>query len=196
MYINKNGQQSGPYEDHVVIDQLRNGMLSPDDQAIRHGETSWQRLGDMFPDARPTTPATASPVGFAESPPATIAEPSAKGGCRKIFGWLLLVLGIVMLLGGIGTSIVNRTLDHPLCQQADRRYQEMKEAEQEVNASKGTPRQASAIEKLREKTSYLEISTRACGDMTDYYRWWFIALLAIAAFGFILAIVGFFIRRV
>jgi len=101
-----------------------------------------------------------------------------------------------MLIGGIGTSIVNRTLDHPLCQQADQRYQEMKEAEKEVNAAKGTSREASAVGKLREKTSYLEISTRACGDMTDYYLWWFVALLVIAAFGFILAIAGFFIRRV
>lgn len=49
IYIYKNNQQSGPYEDHVVIDQLRSGMLTPDDLAVRHGESQWQPLRIMFP---------------------------------------------------------------------------------------------------------------------------------------------------
>jgi len=64
IYINKNNRQSGPYEEHVVIEQLRSGYLSPNDLGIRHGETTWTRIGDMFPDtvARPAAPASAAPT--------------------------------------------------------------------------------------------------------------------------------------
>ena len=63
IYINKNGQQSGPYEDHVVVDQLRSAYLAPEDMAIRQGDSSWSRLGDLFPGIVPW--AAAEPVGGA-----------------------------------------------------------------------------------------------------------------------------------
>ena len=53
IFIHRNGQQSGPYEKHIIIDQLRNGQLSPDDMGIRQGEKDWQKLRVMFPDAAP-----------------------------------------------------------------------------------------------------------------------------------------------
>src|SRR5688572_26395849 len=69
VYINKDGQQSGPYEDNVVIDQLRSGMLSPNDMAIRHGDSSWQRLGDLFPGLADQARAT-PPIPIPPAPPA------------------------------------------------------------------------------------------------------------------------------
>lgn len=62
IYIYKDNQQSGPYEDNVVLDQLHAGLLSPDDRAIRHGETQWQSLGVLFPNIGATRPAR--PVQF------------------------------------------------------------------------------------------------------------------------------------
>src|SRR5215216_6722873 len=49
IYVSKNQQQFGPYEDRVVVDQLRSGMLSPNELGIRQGEASWSRLGELFP---------------------------------------------------------------------------------------------------------------------------------------------------
>ncbi len=66
IYIYKNNQQSGPFEERIVLDQLNAGLLSPDDMAIRHGESKWQTLGAMFPDSA-VMPAmqTSQPVQFA-----------------------------------------------------------------------------------------------------------------------------------
>ena len=195
IYINQNNQQSGPYEDHVVIDRLQSGELSPNDMGIRQGGTTWERLGDIFPGAVPKGDITEQETG---ADPATAAAivPAPKGGCRKIFGWTVFVLGILMMLGGFGAAAVNRTIDHPLCQNADRYAREAEEAQREVQAARGTPREAEALRKMTDKTTSLKVSTKSCADMTDYYRWWFIALLGIGAFGFVIALIGFFVRRV
>lgn len=59
IYIYKNNQQSGPYEENLILDQLNAGLLSPDDLAVRHGETQWQPLGAMFPNVGAQAPAQA-----------------------------------------------------------------------------------------------------------------------------------------
>jgi len=71
IYIHRNGEQFGPYEEQIVIDQLRKGQLSPDDLGIRQGDKDWQKLGVMFPDAAPATPSR-----DAIPPPPVIAEPA------------------------------------------------------------------------------------------------------------------------
>jgi hypothetical protein len=68
IYIFKNDRQSGPYEDHIVLEQLRSGVLSPNDLAVRHGETRWQPLGDIFPEASTPTPPSAPPPLPTEGP--------------------------------------------------------------------------------------------------------------------------------
>src|SRR5688500_17419675 len=115
IYINKNNQQLGPYEDHIVIDQLRSGQVAPTDLGIRQGGATWERLGDMFPDAvRATEPSETAYEAAHAGEPAT----APKGGCRKIMGWALLAFGLLVMLGGFGAAIVNRTTDPYLCQQA------------------------------------------------------------------------------
>lgn len=196
IYINKNNQQLGPYEDHIVIDQLNSGQLSPTDLGIRQGGTTWEPLGDMFPEAARTTEPSPEKAYEASPPGGPATVPASKGGCRKILGWALLVFGLLMMLGGFGAAIVNRTTDPYLCQQADRYMKEAEEASREVQTARGTPREADALRKLTDKNSRLKISTEACGDTLDYYRWWFFALLAIGGLGLVTAIFGFFIRRV
>ena len=44
MYIHKNNQQYGPYEQAAVIEWLRNGECSLTDLAIREGTSEWQPL--------------------------------------------------------------------------------------------------------------------------------------------------------
>src|SRR5215213_10030010 len=91
IYINKDGQQSGPYEDHIVTEQLGNGMLSPNDLGIRHGGTAWQKLGEMFPGvgvaAAPRAAEVAAPPVRRPAPIAS-AEPESqfrKTGLLKTF---------------------------------------------------------------------------------------------------------------
>ena len=62
IYIFKNDRQSGPYEEHVVLDQLKNGTLLSSDLAVRHGESRWQPLSEMFPDAADPIPRASTPA--------------------------------------------------------------------------------------------------------------------------------------
>ncbi|HEY0461864.1 MAG TPA: DUF4339 domain-containing protein [Pyrinomonadaceae bacterium] len=51
IYISKNNQQTGPFDESKVLEMLGSGQLSPDDFAIRQGAAQWQKLGEMFPSA-------------------------------------------------------------------------------------------------------------------------------------------------
>ncbi len=75
IYIYKNNQQSGPYEEHLVLDQLKSGLLKPDDMAIRPGESQWQPLRTMFPQV--STAAAPPPVEFTDPVAATPVSSSA-----------------------------------------------------------------------------------------------------------------------
>ena len=77
IYIYKNDRQSGPYEDHIVLEQLKSGVLSPDDLAIRHGETRWQPLSDMFPGVSSAPPPPLQEEKFIPPSPPPRAERTA-----------------------------------------------------------------------------------------------------------------------
>jgi hypothetical protein len=79
IYIYKNDRQSGPYEDHIVVEQLKSGVLSPDDLAIRHGETRWQPLSDLFPgvSSAPSPPRQQEEKFTPPLPPPRVERPAA-----------------------------------------------------------------------------------------------------------------------
>ena len=112
IYINKDGQQSGPYEDHVVIDQLNNGSLSPNDLGVRHGDTAWQRLGEMFPDVGVAKP---RPVTTEAAAASTSPSPK-KGGCLK-FG--LIGTGLLFIFLGVAIGIGSRFIPSSSCDLAE-----------------------------------------------------------------------------
>jgi len=105
IYIYKNNLQSGPYEEHLVLDQLRNGMLKPEDMAVRTGDTNWQPLRTMFPDVvQSATPRAAEFATPAAQPvsvlPVSSTEPEPqfrKTILQKIFFGLCL-LGAIGIL--------------------------------------------------------------------------------------------------
>jgi hypothetical protein len=115
IYINKNGQQSGPFEEHVVLDQLRTGHLSPDDLAIRQGEAAWSRLSDLFPGVAGAAASAAGARAFAgaATPPGMAAVASSvqpepqyrKTILQKVFFGLCL-LGVVGILGACAYYLV------------------------------------------------------------------------------------------
>lgn len=48
IYVTRNNQQLGPFEEAKVLEMLGNGELSTTDMAIRHGEQQWQPLAVMY----------------------------------------------------------------------------------------------------------------------------------------------------
>ena len=46
IYISKNNQQTGPFDESRVLEMLASGQLSPNDFAIRQGATQWLTIVD------------------------------------------------------------------------------------------------------------------------------------------------------
>jgi hypothetical protein len=121
IYISKNNQQTGPFDESKVLEMLDNGQLSPDDFAVRQGGSQWQKLGEMFPNAGRQPPQTPPPFGqpvnqpspvgnqpqaaqAANQPAVAPAKPkkSRKGllfGCLGILLFSGLVLAVLGFLG-------------------------------------------------------------------------------------------------
>jgi hypothetical protein len=55
IYLHKNNQTFGPYEEATVRQWLQNGQCSPNDMACRYGMTQWQPLNTILSFA-PTAP--------------------------------------------------------------------------------------------------------------------------------------------
>jgi hypothetical protein len=98
LYIFRNNQQLGPFEENVVLDQLRNGQLSPDDLGIREGDSNWLRLGDIFAgriqyneSAPAFAPHAAQPEGgFAVRAPSSGGPNATTGNAAPLFRKTLL----------------------------------------------------------------------------------------------------------
>ena len=54
IFINKNGQQSGPFSEDQVKDGLKNGAYSPDDVCWREGWDAWKKLGSVYSERKPS----------------------------------------------------------------------------------------------------------------------------------------------
>ena len=98
IYVSKNNQQLGPFEESKVQEMLGSGELSPNDMAIRQGGSEWQKLGDFFPNARTAASANvAAAAAVGQSAP----KKSRKGllmGCGGFFLITLLIAGILGFL--------------------------------------------------------------------------------------------------
>jgi hypothetical protein len=110
IYISKNNQQSGPFDESKVLEMLSNGQLSPDDFAVRQGGSQWQKLGEMFPSAgraaqnQPSfgQPANEPQVAQPVNQPAPAAAKPKKSRKGLLFGCLgiLLFSGLVLAVLG------------------------------------------------------------------------------------------------
>ena len=49
IYVNRNGQQFGPYTVEQVRENLAIGMLAPTDLAWHEGVAEWQSVGQLVP---------------------------------------------------------------------------------------------------------------------------------------------------
>jgi GYF domain 2 len=94
IYINKNNQQLGPFDESKVFQMLQNGQLAPQDLAIRQGEKQWQPLANLFPNA--------NSYQAKQPPPVNTMPPPKKGSGLKILLGVLLGLGVLVILGAGG----------------------------------------------------------------------------------------------
>lgn len=187
IYIHKNGQQSGPFEENAVIEQLRSGQLSPDDKGIREGDKDWQPLGTMFPQTTAVAPLVSN---------ADTATPKG-GGCRKIFGIFTLLFGLFFLVAAIGMAVFFNTNDYgpDLCAQAATDAAALEQAKKDYESAKGTPNEtaAKAKESAADRTAWS--SNSLCEVQTGRVRrgWFFVIVSAVLGFIFVAA--GFVITR-
>src|SRR3954469_21155102 len=103
VYIYKNNQQSGPYEESAVAEWLKKGQLSPEDMACQQGSSQWQPLKVLFPEFG-VAPAIQAPLPVGGQVSAPVAnqvsvDKKAGGGCRRLLGALMLAAGLVLFLG-------------------------------------------------------------------------------------------------
>lgn len=104
IYIFKNNQQEGPFEEAKVLEMLKSGQLSPNDMGIRQGGKDWQKLGSLFPgvvNAPPITPPVSAPVASAGAAALNQSAPkkSRKGLLLGCGGFMLVGLLIAGVLG-------------------------------------------------------------------------------------------------
>lgn len=108
MYIIKNNQQQGPFEESNVLEMFKNGELSANDLGIRNGENQWQKLEDFFPRPEPELVAVS----------ASNSEPKKRGksllfGCSGFFLIAVLVSGVLGFLAFRNLRPADSTEDLP-----------------------------------------------------------------------------------
>jgi len=92
-YINKNGQQSGPFSDEQIVEGLKNNIYSPNDLCWREGWEAWKKLGNVYAVAKNNVHRE-----FAK-PDGTVSNFE-----RGIFGFTRWFVGAIAL--GVVTTIV------------------------------------------------------------------------------------------
>lgn len=117
IYISKNNQQTGPFDESRVLEMLASGQLSPDDFAIRQGATQWRKLGELFPNAGGRQPFNPPPVNQPPNQPSfgapvnqpqaaqPVAQPAVAAPKKSRKGLLIGCLGLLMF-GGLVLAIL------------------------------------------------------------------------------------------
>lgn len=199
IYVNKNNQQLGPFEDHDVIDQLRIGQLSPTDLGIRQGDSAWEKLGDMFPGVGATS-YTEPPVGAKAAANVGDATASAvptakKGGCLKAG---LIGTGLLLLLLGIAVAAGSRFIPSTSCDLAKADAEKIDKLESDIEKAKSDFKYDRVGPLQRELDSTLagaSVSERYCDN--DKFRDNMIGIAGgvVGFIGLLMAVIGLFVGR-
>lgn len=88
MWIYRNGQSLGSFEESIVENNLRNGSFFPTDVACREGENQQYPLYSLFPQI---IPQQIHPISGQ-------SKANKKGIVLSVLGVLLLILGIAFLV--------------------------------------------------------------------------------------------------
>lgn len=93
IYINKNNQNAGPFDELTVENGLRDGAFSINDLGCREGMSNWQPLSVFFPHIQTHAPITATggfkcPFCQSTQPPLIREKVSTAG-----WVWFILLFG-------------------------------------------------------------------------------------------------------
>jgi len=113
VWIGRNGERFGPYEESEVRQWLRDGTCRPEELGWYEGMTDWRPLGELFPDERPAPgavpPAPPPPPPFMGVTDA--AEPEYAGFWLRFGAWVIdyLILMVpftaISIAMGLGTAM-------------------------------------------------------------------------------------------
>lgn len=188
MYVNKNNQQLGPFEEAKVLEMLTNGQLSPNDMGIRNGESEWQSLNNLFPSVILTTPQSISP---------TVNEVK-QNGCRRPLGTIMLILGLLLFIGGFFFPLKGALSggQNLACKEAEKAKREADFLFEDFQRVKGTSAEPKKAAELKQAIETMQSWGKTCSEINASYRQSVIFLILMGCFGFVMAIIGFFVRRV
>lgn len=93
IYIHKNEQQLGPFDDSQISDALNNGEFSVEDLAWKEGLTEWVRLEDLLQKPQHTPPIPKTPT----IPNLPVVQTNVKQ-VVVIVGWVCFALGLATML--------------------------------------------------------------------------------------------------
>jgi len=86
MYVSRNNQQLGPFEEARVLAMLGSGELSTNDLAIRHGEQNWQPLGGIYQGVANLNPPTQTAQALSQSR-TTVRLNNSNGILQAVESW-------------------------------------------------------------------------------------------------------------
>lgn len=96
VWIGRQGERHGPYQEEQVQEWLRSGQLSPDDLGWYDGLADWQPLSVLFPQDKPAPP----PSPYGPPPlqhPASVTPGFDYAGFWQRFGAWVIDLIILMI---------------------------------------------------------------------------------------------------
>lgn len=107
IYVYKNNQQTGPFEESKILESLAAGQLSPDDLAIKQGERNWKPLGVLFPNVSNNPHIPSSKFANANASSQIANNPGQKkSGSSKALLFILLGLGGLLIAGAAGIAAI------------------------------------------------------------------------------------------
>jgi uncharacterized RDD family membrane protein YckC len=110
VWIGRQGERHGPYQEDQVREWLRSGQVSRDDLGWYDGLADWQPLSVLFPQERPTPPPTPNPYAppLSQQPVASAAVFDYASFWQRFGAWVidLIILMIpsmiaAYMLGGV-----------------------------------------------------------------------------------------------
>lgn len=111
IYVSKNNQQSGPFEEAKVLEMLRGGQLSPRDFGLRQDVKQWKPLGEMFQISAPLpgNSGVQNIVSWAKQnlPNQLFVQYKPVSSELKVYLITLGVLGVLPVLVGLILKILN-----------------------------------------------------------------------------------------
>lgn len=116
----------------------------------------------------------------------------------KTIGTLLLLLGIAVAIGGLAGTVLNLGFSGDpsgLCAKADRRLQEANTAVKAWESAKGSPDEKRLKAEADSALELQKISEKGCAEVRDRSKGYGYMSAGAAAFGFIIAIAGFILRK-